>query len=393
MEKLMGKFSNPTEIIYGTGALQQLSSILQRERARKVLVITDPGVLGAGLVRLVEDEIKKTEAYVEVFSEVEPNPSVDTVEKAFIRLAAMGADIMVAIGGGSAIDVAKAVGVLAANGRKITDYEGIDTFENPIPPLIAIPTTAGTGSEVTIFTVVTDTLRDYKITIGSRKLAAAYAIADPALTITMPQKITAYTGLDALVHAIESYTSIMAYPLTEALALEAIRVISGNLRQAVYHGHNLEVREKMLYGSLLAGLAFNNTRLGNVHAMSHPVSALFGVAHGVANSILLPHVMEFNVYAVPEKFCKIAEAMGYSTAGRPLMEGAKLAIQAVKSLSADIGIPKSLRDVGVKEEAIPQMVRDAMKSGNIAVNPRKTSEEDVRSLFLKAMEGVHHLIV
>jgi alcohol dehydrogenase class IV len=386
------KFSNPTEIVYGTGSIRQLASLVEKEQAKKVLVITDPGVWQAGLVQEVETQLHEVGIEYEIFAEVEPNPSVDTVEKAFQQYCALGADMIIAMGGGSAIDVGKAVGVLATNGGTITQYEGIDTFTHSIAPLLAIPTTAGTGSEVTLFTVITDTKRDYKLTVGGRKLAPAYAIVDPALTLTMPRSVTASTGLDALVHAIESYTSLAAYPLSETLALEAIRVISANLRQAVFNGANLAARENMLYGSLVAGMAFNNTRLGNVHAMSHPVSAMFKVAHGVANSILLPHVMEFNVYAVPEKFRSIAEAMGYRTDGLPLMEAAKLAITAVKELAADIGIPSSLRDVGVREDAIPQMAQDAMKSGNIAVNPRKTTEADIRMLFEKAMGQAESLV-
>lgn len=378
-------FSNPTEILYGTGSIRQLANLVTKEQAKKVLVITDPGVCQAGLVQEVETQLHAAGVGYDVFADVEPNPSVATVEKAFQQYRTCCADMLIAMGGGSAIDVGKAVSVLAANGGTITQYEGIDTFTHPIVPLIAIPTTAGTGSEVTLFTVITDTKRDYKLTVGGRKLAPAYAIVDPALTLTMPRSVTASTGLDALVHAIESYTSLAAYPLSEALALEAIRVISANLRQAVFNGANLAARENMLYGSLVAGLAFNNTRLGNVHAMSHPVSAMFKVAHGVANSILLPHVMEFNVYAVPEKFRAIANAMGYCTDGLPLMEAAQLAIMAVKELAADIGIPSSLRDTGVHEDAIPQMTQDAMKSGNIAVNPRKTTEADIRMLFEKAM--------
>jgi alcohol dehydrogenase len=379
-------FNCNTEILFGVGAIRQLSKIISSQTVERILIICDEGVKSAGILDLVLQEIKLAQVDYIVFSEVEANPSSTTVNKASQILMDSKVDLIVAVGGGSPLDTAKAVGVVATNGGDITQYEGIDKFEFPSLPVVAIPTTAGTASEVTNFTVITDLEREYKVTIGGRKLAARWAIVDPVLTLTLPPKLTASTGLDALVHAIESYTSTMAYPLSEALALEAIRVISDNLRQAVYNGDNLEARTKMLYGSLVAGMAFNNTRLGNVHAMSHPLSAKFNIPHGVANSVLLPHVMEFNRMAVPGKFARIAIEMNEVIGGsKSELEMSKDAITAVQKLASDIGIPDNFRDYGVTVDSIPSMAQDAMKSGNILVNPRKTSIEDVITLYHKTI--------
>jgi alcohol dehydrogenase class IV len=379
----ISSFKNPTEIVYGFDSIKQLRSILDHQGFKRVLVITDPGIVKAGLLPEVTNQLEGLS--IAVFDEVEPNPSVDTCMKAHTLQRELNRDVLVAIGGGSAIDVAKVVGLLATNGGSVTEYEGIDKFAQPILPLVAIPTTAGTGSEVTIFTVITDLERQYKLTIGGFKLAPRWALVDPVMTRTLPPHITASTGLDALVHAIESYTSRMAYPISMALAREAIRLISGNLRQAVYNGDNMEARDKMLMGSLLAGLAFNNTRLGNCHAMSHPVSAMFGVPHGIANSILIPHIMEFNSLAVPELFKDIAEDMGENTEGHSMMGKAMKAVEAVLKLSQDIQIPTRLSFFNVNKERIPEMAQDAMKSGNILINPRKTSLEDLITLYERAL--------
>lgn len=377
-------FKNPTEVIYGFNAVDQLTSIIKQQGFQRIMIITDPGILKAGLLEEVKKRIPEG-LEVALYDQVEPNPSIGTCEKALSVLTGIKAEVIVAVGGGSAIDVAKAVGVLATNGGNIAEYEGADRFAQPILPLVAIPTTAGTASEVTVFTVITDVAREYKLTVAGYKLAPRWALVDPLMTTTMPKQVTASTGLDALVHAIESYTSQMASPLSKALAREGIRLISSNLRQAVYNGGNLEARDTMLMGSLLAGLAFSNTRLGNCHAMSHPVSAMFGVPHGVANSILMPHIMEFNALSVPELFADIAADMGEVLENLTLIEKAWKAVESFKQLSMDVGIPQRLSDFKVASSRIEEMARDAMKSGNIAVNPRKTQIEDIIQLYERAM--------
>ncbi|SDZ80031.1 alcohol dehydrogenase [Thalassobacillus cyri] len=378
----LSQFNLGPDLFFGAGAIAHVQEIIEKEGFERVMIICDEGIEKAKILDQVMEQIKKTEAKCTVFSNVEANPTTGTVDAGMYLLERFQPDLLIGLGGGSPIDVAKALGMLATNGGQITDYEGMDKFEHESLPLLAIPTTAGTGSEVTIFTVVTDTATEYKLTAGGRKLAPKWALLDPELTLTLPRKITAATGLDALVHAIESYTSTMAHPLTEALALDAIRTISSNLRQAVYNGENLSARSAMLYGSLLAGIAFNNTRLGNVHAMSHPLSAKYNVPHGVANSVLLPHVMEFNLPAAPEKFMNIAKAMGESLdPSHPLMKNANKAVEAVKQLSTDIQIPKDFSDYNIPDEDIYPMAKDAMKSGNVLVNPRQTSIEDIIKLY------------
>ena len=383
----LGYFKNPTQITYGVGAFEQVQSIIKEQKFNNVLVITDKGIAKTDLIDQLKLQLEDVN-YV-IYDETQPNPTVSNCDSALFALNKIKADVVIAIGGGSSIDVAKAVALLATNGGSIEEYEGIDTCQNDLLPLIAIPTTAGTASEITNFTVITNEEKQYKLTVGGVRLAPKWALIDPKVTLSLPPSITAATGLDALVHAIESYTSKAANPITKTLAREAIRKISSNLRQAVYSGDNLQVRDQMMMGSLLAGLAFNNTRLGNCHALSHPVSAIYGVPHGVANAILIPHVMEFNSLAVPELYRDIAEDMGENIVGLTLMDSAAVAVNAIKKLAEDIGIPKSFAEFNsnIDHTQIDRMTKDALMSGNISVNPRTTKYEDVTNLYQKAIGG------
>ncbi|MFS0812603.1 iron-containing alcohol dehydrogenase [Peribacillus phoenicis] len=382
----IGVFKNPTQILYGLGVTDQIRKIIDEQNYKNILIITDAGIVKTGLINQITRQLDNIN--YSIYDQTQPNPTVKNCNDALDLLREVDADAVITMGGGSSIDVAKAVCLLATNSGSIKEYEGIDTCVNELLPLIAIPTTAGTASEVTTFTVITDEVRQYKLTVGGVKIAPKWALVDPLVTLSLPKHITASTGLDALVHAIESYTSKMANPITKALAREAIRKISNNLRQAVYNGDNITARDNMLMGSLLAGLAFNNTRLGNCHALSHPMSAIYGVAHGVANSILIPHVMEFNTLAVPELFSDIAEDMGENLEGLTLMERAAAAVDAVKKLSKDIGIPTTFSEYKVDESQIDRMAKDAMLSGNIAANPRITTYEDVIELYRRSIGGV-----
>ncbi|WP_339229581.1 iron-containing alcohol dehydrogenase [Aeribacillus sp. FSL K6-2833] len=381
----IGVFKTPTEITYGPNSLKEVKNIIDKQGFKNALIVTDPGINKTGLTDKLIKHVKHIN--YDIYYECKPNPTVKNCNDALEKLKAINADVVIAIGGGSSIDVAKAVALLATNGGKIESYEGIDTFENGLLPLIAIPTTAGTASEVTSFTVITDEEREYKFTIGGVKISPKWAVVDPVLTLTLPPSVTAATGLDALVHAIESYTSKMANPITKALAREAIRKISRNLRQAVYNGDTLKYRDEMLMGSLLAGLAFNNTRLGNCHALSHPISAIYGVPHGIANAVLIPHVMEFNMKAVPELFADIALDMGENLEGLTMMEKAQKAVDSVRRLAKDVGIPETFESFGIDEQNIKKMTEDALLSGNIKVNPRITTYDDVVELYKKAIGG------
>lgn len=378
-----GFFRNPTQITFGMEAINQIENIVNEQQFKNVLIITDPGILQTDLISKIQSQLQNVN--YKIYGETQPNPTVANCNEALAILKEIGADVVVAIGGGSSIDVAKAVALLATNGGTIEEYEGIDKFKQDLLPLIAIPTTAGTASEVTTFTVITNEEKQYKLTVGGIRLAPKWALVDPLVTKTLPPSITAATGLDALVHAIESYTSKAANPITQTLAREAIRKISANLRQAVYGGDNLVARDNMMMGSLLAGLAFNNTRLGNCHALSHPISAIYGVPHGVANAIIIPHVMEFNALAVPELFGDIAEDMGENLEGLTLMERAEAAVNAVKKLSKDIGINESFAEFNIGLEHLDQMTKDALLSGNIEVNPRITKYADVEELYKKSI--------
>lgn len=386
LESVVSEFNCNTEIIIGNNSVKIISQIITNGGYSHALVVCDEGIEKAGILDIIIQEINNTNIDGTVFSSVEANPSTLTVEACYKILKESNADIIIGVGGGGPLDVAKAVSILGTNGGEITDYEGINRVPKQGLTLVAIPTTAGTASEITIFTVITDHKREYKFTVGSRNLAARWAIVDPVLTLSLPPSLTASTGLDALVHAIESYVSKKAYIISEVLALKAINLISSSLRTAVHSGDDIKARYNMLYGSLIAGLAFNNTRLGNVHAMSHPLSAKYNISHGTANSILLPHVMEFNRCANLKKFSDIAIAMGAVTenSGTEITRSIE-AITAVKCLSEDIGIPTTFKDFSINKDDVEEMAKDAMTSGNILVNPRITKMEDLINIYLKTL--------
>ncbi|MFQ6015298.1 MAG: iron-containing alcohol dehydrogenase [Anaerolineae bacterium] len=372
-------------LVFGVGAVAEIPDEVVRLVKGKVLVVTDPGLVEVGVAAQVTTMLNEAGVGHVVFSGVEPNPSVDTVQAALQLYGEENCQCLLAVGGGSSMDTAKAVGILASNGGDIRDYEGIGKVKRPLPPLLAIPTTVGTGSEVTVFTVITDRDRCFKMTIGSPFLLPQTAILDPALTTSLPPAVIASTGMDALTHAVESYTSLGSTPFSEPFALQAIRLIARSLPQAVA-GREVTVMGDMLYASAMAGMAFTNTRLGNAHAMSHPLGGYYNLAHGVANAVLLPHVMEFNLPACPAKMARIAEAMGEEVGGLSEAEAAHKALEAVRRLSAEIGIPSGLGALGVtEEEHMAEMTNDAMLSGNILVNPRKTTREDVLKLYQKAL--------
>ena len=385
MNSNIGIFNILTSVSFGYGSLNNLNSLLETNGFHNVLIVTDKGIRNAGIIDQVIEKIENAD--ITIYDGTLPNPTVFNCEEAYELFKEQNIDVVIGVGGGSPLDVAKAVAILATNGGSITDYEGIGKFKEDLLPLIAIPTTAGTASEVTNFTVITDENRQYKLTVGGLNLAAKWAILDPTLTLGLPPSITAATGLDALVHAIESYTSKAANDITKTLAREAIRKIGKYLRIAVYNGDDRIAREEMLMGSLLAGLAFNNTRLGNCHAMSHPISAVYGVAHGVANAVIIPYVMKYNSLAAPELFTDIANDLGVKIEGFSLFESAQAAADAVRQLSIDIDLPTDFKSFGVQEEKVKDLTVDAMLSGNILVNPRITKSKDIEELYIKTIRG------
>lgn len=389
-------FSVPQDITVGKGSLAKLPEIAKKLGGSHAFIISGPHLAKMGLVEKAADYLKTVDIKTDAFTEIEANPSVATVEKATEKFKESGADFIVAFGGGSPMDVAKAVGVVAKYGGSITEYEGAHKVPGPIIPLIAIPTTAGTGSEVTAFSVITDHSRDYKLTVFSYELLPAYAILDAELITTAPASVAAACGIDAFIHAEEAYISTAASPFSDAMAEKAMALIGKNIRRFVANRGDMEAAEAMMVGSLFAGIAFSFARLGNVHAMSHPVSAFFDVPHGVANAVLLPVVAEYNALADHGRYLTIyndiSPVPAYTDDFEPMM-----LVDAIHSLCADIGIPENLT-IAINqasktgevtreeiESKIEAMAVDAMKSGNIAVNPRSSRQCDIEILYKKAL--------
>lgn len=389
-------FSVPQDITVGKGSLAKLPEIAKKLGGSHAFIISGPHLAKMGLVEKAADYLKTVDIKTDAFTEIEANPSVATVEKATEKFKESGADFIVAFGGGSPMDVAKAVGVVAKYGGSITEYEGAHKVPGPIIPLIAIPTTAGTGSEVTAFSVITDHSRDYKLTVFSYELLPAYAILDAELITTAPESVAAACGIDAFIHAEEAYISTAASPFSDAMAEKAMALIGKNIRRFVANRGDMEAAEAMMVGSLFAGIAFSFARLGNVHAMSHPVSAFFDVPHGVANAVLLPVVAEYNALADHGRYLTIyndiSPVPAYTDDFEPMM-----LVDAIHSLCADIGIPENLT-IAINqasktgevtreeiESKIEAMAVDAMKSGNIAVNPRSSRQCDIEMLYKKAL--------
>lgn len=377
-------FKIPQNIIFGMGSLAQLPELLIESSSNHVFLISDGGLAKLGVVEKIESIIQNSGITCTTYLGVLPNPTVSIVDEATALYTQCGATSIVALGGGSSMDVAKAVGVLANYGGSITQYEGNFKVPGPIVPMIAIPTTAGTGSEVTASAVITDESRNYKLSVFSYELLPRYALLDPALIMTAPASIAASCGVDALVHAMEAYISTKATPFSDAMAEKAMELIGANLRRFVANRQDEDAACAMMLGCNFAGIAFAWARLGNVHAMSHPVSGYFHVAHGVANSILLPTVLEYNALADHGRYKKM---YNYIHQGSPCIENfqPQMLVDEIRKLNNELGIPARLSDVGVTADKIPAMAEDAMKSGNIPANPRQTTLKDMIALYEKAL--------
>lgn len=373
-------FQLPTRIEFGTGVSRTVGDEAKSLGGSRALVVTDPGIEAAGLVEPVLGRLGDAGLSTVVFDDVAPNPR-DTSVAAGAQLAiSEGCDVLVAVGGGSPMDTAKAVGVIATHGGVIQDYEGLGLVQKPITPLVAIPTTAGTGSEVTFWSVITDTARSFKMSVGSPLCAATVALVDPELTVGLPAGITAYTGVDALTHAVEGFTSTLSEPLTDSLAVSAIRLISGSLRQAYANGANLDARYDMMLASLLAGVAFGNSDIAGVHCMGEAIGGLYDTPHGVAMAIYLPVVAEFSYIAVPEKFAIVAQALGEDVTAMSVLEAARRAPIAIRKLTDDLGIP-SASAVGVRREDFPRLARAASVNVSVDSNARVAKEQDFLTMF------------
>lgn len=376
-------FGIPSFVHFGPGISAKLGEIAAGLGARKAFVVFDQGIKAAGLVDAPIASLQQAGIETVEFDRILPNPPDTQIEEAAAIARAAGVDLVVAIGGGSPIDAAKAINILLTNPSPISLYEGINQVKQPVKPLIAIPTTSGTASEVTAFSIVTDTVRTKKMVIGGQFVGATLALADPLLTLKMPPHITAATGMDALTHAIEAYVSKAAMVPTDVMALKAIELIVENLPKAFTNGADIEARTAMLLGSMLAGFAFNSAVLGLAHSIAHPLSAHFHLPHGVANAIVLPHVMAYNAETVPARMRDIAQAMGADVAGKSDAEAAQEAVATVHLLNKALDIP-SLRECGVTREKFPQLADDALAEGSTLFNPRLPAKQEIIAILAAA---------
>lgn len=371
-------FPVPTDIYFGPGVLNTLPDRLRSLGAKKPFLVTDPGLRAAGIVDRVE-------AFA-VFDRVRPDSGSTLIDEAASLARACGADAVVGLGGGSSLDTAKAVAAMATNGGSILDYAGLHKIVNRPLPTVAVPTTAGTGSEVTLWSVFTDEGKKVKTAAGSFLLYPTVALCDPELTLGLPPPLTAATGMDALGHAIECYTNDACQPISAALARRAIELIGRHLRTAVLNGRDRAARYAMMLASTMAGMAMNATRLGLAHALAMPLGSWdVRVPHGAAIAITLPLVMEFNHLARPQRYMDVAQALGEPVEGLPPRAAAALSFAAVRALARDVGIPASLGEFGLREEHIEAVAEEAIQSGNVAVNPRRASVEDLRRILREAL--------
>ncbi|WP_424765569.1 iron-containing alcohol dehydrogenase family protein [Paenibacillus sp. sgz302251] len=382
-------FHLPTRIEFGYGKAAGLGKRLRQLRAGSVFLVSDKGVESAGLLTGLTESLQASGIHYDVHTDVEPDPSLDTVNRGAEAFRAKRYDCIVAVGGGSSIDTAKGIRILAANGGSISEYAGIERVPAASTvPLVAVPTTAGTGSEVTMFGVYSDWANNVKVTVTSPHMAPSIALVDAELTMRLPAAMTAASGIDALAHGIEALFSVRARPSSDVLAKEGIAAVSSCLRRAVQNGSDVEARIGMAHGSLLAGMAFNNAFLGLAHAIGSALSGHCHVPHGIAIGLLLPHVVAFNTSACPDKAAIIAGLM--SSGEERHRHDPSEAASAVAKLVREIGLPLCLREVGVPEKKLPEIARDAFKSGMMRFNPRVPTEPDVLEL-LERLYDFHDL--
>jgi alcohol dehydrogenase class IV len=379
---MSGHFSSPPRLILGDDALDTAANLLPT-LGNKVIVITDPGIVAAGIHQQVIDILATSGLPITTYSEVVGNPDVETVAAACAAREAAGADVIIAIGGGSSIDVAKAVAVVATNGGSISDYEGAEKFTTPPLPVLVVPTTVGSGSEVTKGAVITNHQTNVKMIIVSDLMFPRVAILDPRVVAKLPGRIAATTGMDALTHAIEAYVAKGANPVTDAINLGAIEIIGKNL-VAASKGDGPALYQ-MLVASSMAGIGFHDAGLGAVHALANTIGGHFGIHHGTANALFLPYVIDFNIPAAPARFARIAQALGEDTAGLDDDAAAKKASDAVHRLADETGVPRTLTELNIPEDAIDKLAADALEQADLPGNPRAASLDDLVALYRRAL--------
>ncbi|TLX46301.1 L-threonine dehydrogenase [Pseudoalteromonas phenolica] len=378
-------FYIPTVNLMGAGCLKDAADSIQAQGFKKGLIVTDQVLNKIGVVAQVQALLTERDVQTAVFDGTQPNPTIGNVEQGLSILSDNQCDFVISLGGGSPHDCAKGIALVAANGGKIADYEGVDQSAKPMLPLIAINTTAGTASEMTRFCIITDEARHIKMAIVDKHTTPLISVNDPELMLAKPASLTAATGMDALTHAIEAYVSIAATPITDAVAIKAIELIQANLREAVQNGESIEAREQMAYAQFMAGMAFNNASLGYVHAMAHQLGGFYDLPHGVCNAILLPHVQRFNAKACPERLTDVAKAMGVDVSALTVEQGAEAAIDAIVKLAADVGIPSGIEQLGAKADDIPTLTENALKDACGFTNPIQATAEEISEIFRAAM--------
>jgi len=371
-------FELPTKIEYGIGAAQSLADQVKKLNARKVLLITDKGVVSSGLLERITGPLAAHKLKWKVFDNVEPNPKDYNVQQGTEIASRFNPDCLVALGGGSPIDCAKAIAVVAHQGGAVRDYEGPNKIGADVLPLIAIPTTAGTGSEVTFSSVITDSTEKFKFSIKDPRIAPKVALVDPEMTLTMPPELTASTGMDALTHAIEAFTAKASEPIADSAALYAVELITRYLRIAVSEGNNIEARAGMLLGSVLAGIAFSHADVAAVHCVAEALGGKYDAAHGVCNAIVLPAVMAYNLEYCKERYARIAAAMGLACEN--VDQGAQQAVKEVKKLASDVQLP-GFNSLGVQEKDLEELAVNSFKNGSNIDNPRPMTKEDYLNLL------------
>ncbi len=401
MQRTVWSFHTAQQILFGRGAAAQLGEVVRRLGARRVLVVTDPILLKAGLIDEVHAPLSEEGVAVEIFSEGEPEPSLDAADKCIALARQVKPDALLGLGGGSNMDLAKITATLLAHGGSPRDYIGDDKVPGPIFPLICVPTTAGTGSEVSAASVLTDSANHVKVGILSNTMRPRVALVDPLLTVSCPPKVTADSGIDALTHAIEAFTAVDnetfplppgertvyqgRHPMGDLLAEKAIAQVGKYLRRAVANGNDLEAREGMALGALLAGMSFSNVGVAAVHALEYPIGGAVHCSHGAGNGLLLPAVMRFNLPARRPQFVEIARLLGEDLAGLSEQQAAERAVTAVERLRDDIGIPRRLRDLGLAEGQLRALAEKAFGIRRILrVNPRPVTVDDLEAIYRAA---------
>ncbi|MGU0353416.1 L-threonine dehydrogenase [Clostridium perfringens] len=379
------KFFMPAISLMGADCLKDAGEQVAELGFKKALIVTDKVLGQIGIVKKVTDVLDNKDIEYAIYDETKPNPTVKNVNDGLELLKEKECDFVISLGGGSAHDCAKGIALLATNGGEIKDYEGVDKSKKPQLPMVGINTTAGTGSEMTLFAIITDEERHIKMALVDKHLTPIIAVNDPMLMLAMPKSLTAATGMDALTHAIEAYVSTSATPITDACAEKAIELISNYLVNAVENGQDVEARDMMAYAEYLAGMAFNNASLGYVHAMAHQLGGFYNLPHGVCNAILLPHVQEYNKATSASRLAKIAKIMGGNIEGLTDEQGADLCIDMIKLLSQTVGIPEGLGVLGVKESDFETLATNALNDACSLTNPRKGNLEEVIAIFKKAM--------